>query len=128
MQSRPALRSPPRERRSAVSSISPTSGGNYGNTTIEIDGSNFAANATASLTKGTTTLDATAIDYVNESQVYATFSLARASIGNYTLAVQQGAQSATASTSFHLVSATTGNPLQLTLNTPALVRARARWR
>ena len=107
----------------AVSSASPASGGNNGDTTIEIDGSNFAATATASLTQGTTTLDATAIDYVNESQIYATFDLAGASIGGYTLDVQQATQSAASATGFQVISARTGNPIQLTLNTPALVRA-----
>ncbi len=48
----------------AVSAISPASGGDYGTVTIQIDGSNFSPAMTASLTEGSVTLIATAIDYV----------------------------------------------------------------
>ena len=73
-----------------VSAISPYSGGNAGNVTIEIDGTNFTPSATASLTLGGTTINASAIDFVNASQIFATFNLAGAAVGSYTLKVQQG--------------------------------------
>ena len=65
--------------------LSPASGGNAGNVTLEIDGTNLAPADTASLTLGTTTIDASAIDFVNASQIYATFDLTGAAAGNYTL-------------------------------------------
>ena len=88
-----------------VSAISPYSGGNAGNVTIEIDGTNFTPAATASLTLGGTTINASAIDFVNASQIFATFNLAGAAVGNYTLSVQQGAQSVTAPSTFQVVAA-----------------------
>ena len=48
-----------------VSAISPASGGNAGNVTVEIDGTNFTPTATATLTLGGTTINATAIDFVS---------------------------------------------------------------
>ena len=58
-----------------VSGHSPASGGNAGNVTIEIDGTNFTPTATASLTLGGTTITASAIDFVSASQIFATFNL-----------------------------------------------------
>ena len=48
----------------AISAISPDSGGRYGTVTIEIDGTNFSPAMTASMTNGSNTLNATAIDFV----------------------------------------------------------------
>ena len=53
----------------SVSAISPYSGGNAGNVTVEIDGTNFTPAATASLTLGGTTINASSIDFVNASQI-----------------------------------------------------------
>ncbi|MGO9114375.1 MAG: beta strand repeat-containing protein, partial [Thermoguttaceae bacterium] len=107
----------------AVTSIPSVPSGNGGNATVEIDGTNFASNITASLTLNSATINATSIQFVNASKIFAVFNLAGVATGNYTLKVQQGAQSATAPTTFHVVPATIGNPLQLDLNTPDLVRA-----
>ena len=105
-----------------VSAFSPASGGNAGNVTVEIDGTNFAPTATATLTLGGTTINATAIDFVSASQIYATFNLAGATAGNYTLSVQQGSQSVTAPTSFQVVAATPGS-LNVVLTVPEFVRS-----
>ena len=106
-----------------VSSVPSTTSGNGGNATVEIDGTNFAANITASLTLGGAIINATSIQYVNASRIFAVFNLNGAAIGAYTLSLQQNAQSATAPTSFQVVAATSGSPLQFTLNAPSLVRA-----
>ena len=58
--------------------------------TIEIDGTNFLPSATASLTFGGTTINASTVDFVSASQLFATFNLTGAAVGNYTLNVQQG--------------------------------------
>ena len=71
-----------------VSAIGPTSGGNGGNVTVEIDGTNFAANDTVGLTLGSTTIYSSSIDFVSASQMYATFNLSAAASGSYTLSVQ----------------------------------------
>jgi YD repeat-containing protein len=89
-----------------VSAISPSSGGNAGNVTVEIDGTNFTPAATASLTLGGTTINASAMDFVNASKMFATFNLAGAAVGDYTLSVQQGTQTVTAPSKFQVVSGT----------------------
>jgi RHS repeat-associated protein len=106
----------------AVSGTTPASGGNAGNVTVEIDGVNFSPTTTASLTLGGTPLAASAIDFVSASQLFATFNLAGAALGAYTLSVQQAGQSITAPTPFQVVAATTG-ALDITLTTPQFVRS-----
>ncbi len=120
----------------AVSALSPDSGGAYGTVTIEIDGTNFSPAITASLTQGTTTLNAMAIDFASASQVFATFRLANAPVGSYSVTVRQGGESATGSTAFQVVVATLETsvvgpgqvvsvpmPLSVQLSTPQFVRS-----
>ena len=54
--------------------------------------------------------------------MYATFDLAGAAAGNYTLSVQQGGQSVTAPTTFQVVAATPGS-LNVVLTVPQFVRS-----
>jgi RHS repeat-associated protein len=101
----------------------PQMGGNGGNVTISIGGTNFSRNTTAILTRGSTTIQAASIYYQSPSQIYATFNLNGAATGAYTVTVQDGSQTATARGTFQVVPATTGNPVQLVLTPPALVSA-----
>ncbi|HQU42335.1 MAG TPA: CARDB domain-containing protein, partial [Pirellulales bacterium] len=105
-----------------VSAISSYSGGNAGNATIEIDGANFTTATTASLSLGGATINASAVDFVSASQLFATFNLAGATAGSYALKVQQGVQSATAPTPFQVVAASPAS-LNVVLITPQLVRS-----
>ena len=119
----------------AVFAISPDSGGDYGSVTIEIDGTNFSPAMTASLTLGATSLSATALDFVSASQVFATFSLPGGqTMGDYTVSVQQGGQSAIAPTAFQVAYPTlvpppgggdllVPKPLTIVLSTPQFVRS-----
>ncbi len=106
----------------SVSAISPYSGGNAGNVTIEIDGNNFTPAATASLTLGGTTINDSTMDFVNASQMFATFNLTGVTPGNYTLSVQQGAQTVTAPSTFQVVAASPAS-LNVVLITPQYIRA-----
>ena len=106
----------------SIAAISPYSGGNAGNVTIEIDGTNFTPEATASLTLGTTILNASSMDFVNASQMFATFNLTGAAVGFYSLNVQQGAQSATAPSTFQVVAANAPS-LNVDLSVPQFVRS-----
>jgi RHS repeat-associated protein len=101
----------------AATGFSPASGGAYGNVTVEIDGTNFSPSTTASLTLGSTVINAMTIDFANSSQLFATFGLNGASLGNYTLSVQQGAQAVTAPGTFEVVAPSfyQANPFDLTL-------------
>ena len=108
----------------SVSAISSYSGGNGGEVTVEIDGANFTPQAAASLTLGATTINASSIEFVSGSRIFATFDLAGAFVGDYALHVQQGAQSATAAAPFHVVAASQNDGLlQLSLSMPDLIRA-----
>jgi YD repeat-containing protein len=106
----------------AVSAIAPSSGGNAGNVTVEIDGTNFPPGAVASLTRGGETVAASTIDHVSASQLFATFNLAGAAAGSYTLSVQDGAESVSSPTPFQVMAASPGS-LSVTLSTPQFVRA-----
>jgi RHS repeat-associated protein/uncharacterized repeat protein (TIGR01451 family) len=99
----------------------PYTGGNGGSVTIEIDGTNFTPQTTASLTLGATTIAASAIDFVNASQIFATFNLSGAAAGSYTLTVQQGSQSVMVPTPFQVTAASPGT-LNVVLSTPQYVR------
>ena len=58
-----------------------------------------------------TAIAATVVDFVNASQLFATFDLSGATPGSYSLKVQQGAQSATATSTFHVVAVPSPAPL-----------------
>ncbi len=105
-----------------VSSISPASGGNAGDVTVAIDGTNLSPTDTITLTNGSTTLTAASIDFISASQVYATFDLTGAVPGTVILSVQQGSQAVTAPTPFQIVTAP-AQPLQLSLTMPQAVRS-----
>jgi RHS repeat-associated protein len=107
----------------SISGISSYPGGNAGNVTVEIDGVNFTPQTTASLSLGGTVLNATAIDFVNASQLFATFNLTGAAVGGYTLSVQQGTQSATAASKFQVVAAQPNNDkINIDFGVPQYVR------
>ena len=87
----------------------PTTGGNAGNVTVEIDGTNLAATDTVSLTSGSTTIDASAIDFVERQPDLRHVQPVRAKTGDYTVRVQQGTDSITAQTPFQVVAASPGD-------------------
>ena len=101
----------------------PYAGGNGGNLTIPITGTNFAAGTTARLSLGGTTIDATSVYWKSASEIYATFDLAGVSPGDYTLTVSSGSQQVTVPGTVAVTQATTGNPVQLTITPPAFVSA-----
>jgi hypothetical protein len=71
---------------------------------------------------GRTCRTASAIDFVSASQLYATFDLAGASAGSYTLSLQYGTQVVTTPTSFQVVAAQ-AEPLQFTLTMPQAIHS-----
>jgi RHS repeat-associated protein/uncharacterized repeat protein (TIGR01451 family) len=106
----------------SVSASSPSSGGNAGDVTIEINGNNFTSATTASLTKGSSTISASSVDFINASQIFATFNLTGAAVGNYSLGVQQGAMSVHAPGTFQVVAANAAS-LNVALITPKYIRS-----
>ena len=74
------------------------------------------------LNLGSTTIDDSSIDFVNASQIFATFNLTGAAFGTYTLTVQQGAETVTAPSTFQVMAANSAS-LNITLSTPQYVRS-----
>ena len=105
----------------SISSISATTGGNTGNITLEIDGTNFKTSATASLKLGGATINAASVEFVSSSQLFATFNLSGAGVGAYTLSVQQDGQTASAGSAFNVVAAPIAS-LAISLSVPAAIR------
>ena len=104
-----------------ISGLSTNSGGNAGNLTVGIEGTNLAAGDTAVLTMGGTTISSSSIDFVSASQIYGTFDLQGATVGNYTLSVHQGGEAVTAPSPLQVVAAAAGT-LSLSVSVPQLVR------
>lgn len=100
----------------------PWTGGNAGQLTILVDGTNFTTATTATLTLNGTTLPGT-IRYVSASQLYATFDLTDVELGAYELIVQQGSQSVIAPTTVEVVPPTFGERLLWEHIAPAAIRA-----
>lgn len=105
-----------------ITSISNYAGGNSGQVTIEIDGTNFTPDATASLTLNGTVFHAVSVEYISASQIFATFDLNGAIAGGYTVGVQAGANSATSPTPFQVIQANPGS-LDIALGLPQFVRS-----
>ena len=106
-----------------VSAISSYAGGNAGNVTVDIDGTNFTPTTTASLTLGGTTINSSAIDFASSSQIYATFNLTGAAAGSYTLKVQQGDNPPVSGPMTFSVVAASAVPLSLSLSVPQYIRS-----
>lgn len=84
-------------------------GGNGGNVTVKLTGSLFTEGMKASLKKGSTTIDATQVYFVNSTQVYATFPLLGKSIGVYDVKLTKPDESETTLTGgFSVVSPNNG--------------------
>jgi hypothetical protein len=73
----------------ALLTVQSNSGGNIGNVTVKLNGSLFTANMTARLSKPGTTIDASAIYFVNSTTAFATFNLQGEPLGLYDVLLQK---------------------------------------
>jgi RHS repeat-associated protein len=105
----------------SILQVSPNSGGDNGNATVRIDGTNLTPNTKVSLVKGGSTIAAANIDYESPSLLYATFNLSGQPQGSYDLKITDTAGSATRPGAFQVVP---GHPSQLEvhLTTPQYAR------
>lgn len=93
----------------AILTVSSSSGGNIGNVTVKLNGSLFAEGMTAKLTRGSTTIPASAIYFTNSTQVFATFNLKGAPLGVYTVTLTKpDTKTATLPNGFTVVPANNG--------------------
>ena len=77
-----------------VSHITPDYGSNLGSVTMTIVGAQFNANETVEVIgSGGTTLDATTVDWVSGSELWATFNLQGLAVGTYTVEVSDANRS-----------------------------------
>ena len=97
----------------SANQLSPTQGGNTGQVTIRIDGTNLSPMTQAHLTLGGISIEALGIDFRDATHMYATFDLNGTAVGNYTLELSDGGSSASISNAFQVVS---GVETPLTLN------------
>lgn len=67
----------------AILNVHTSSGGNSGNVTVKVSGSLFVNSMTAVLSKPGTTINASAVYFINSTTVYATFNLQGKPLGIY---------------------------------------------
>ena len=74
-----------------LQSLGLTSGGNGGEVTIPVQGTDLTPNTQVTLVSGSTVLSPVSIDFQNASLLYATFNLAGQATGTYSLQSPTGA-------------------------------------
>ena len=104
-----------------IQSLGLTTGGNGGNVTIPVNGTDLTPDAVVTLVSGSTTLAPVSIAFQNASLLYATFNLAGQPTGTYSLHIANGGQSARLSGAFTVKQAQ-GPNLQVQLETPSGLR------
>jgi CARDB/PKD-like domain len=93
----------------AILNVQSSSGGNTGNVTVKISGSLFTNNMAAKLSNAGTTINATAVYFVNSTVVYATFPLQGKPLGIYNVTLTKPDTTiATLANSFSVVNANNG--------------------
>ena len=101
--------------------MSPNSGGNNGNATVRIDGTNLTPNSKFSLVKGGVAIAAANIDYESPSVVYATFDLSGQLLGSYDVKLADTTGSATRPGTFQVIAGHQAQ-LEVHLSTPQYSR------
>lgn len=92
-----------------ISNVASSTGGNIGNVTVKISGSLFTQGMTARLNKTGTQIDATAIYFLNSTEVFATFPLQGKPLGAYDVTLSKGDTSiAVLNNGFSVVTANNG--------------------
>jgi len=107
-----------------LQSASPNVGGNTGNVTLSLHGSDLAADMTPSLVLGATTLQASSTVVTDATLLLATFNLTGATPGVYAVQLTDPSSSQTASLpAAFTVEAGRGGKLSVSLGMPAEIRA-----
>ena len=94
----------------AASSFTPSSASNQGQVTIDVTGSNFTSQTTVSLqgVKGQA-LNPSNVTLISANELYATFDLSNAAVGNYSVVATDGSNSSAAPSSFQVKAQATSN-------------------
>jgi RHS repeat-associated protein len=104
-----------------VAQVSPSTGGNTGQFTVRIDGTDFTPDALVEISQGLTTLTAIAVDFRDPSLLYATFDLSGQVVGTYDVRVNTGSDLEVAVGAFQVVPGQ-ALPLEYKLVTPTYLR------
>ena len=106
-----------------ISGVSPKTGGNAGSVTVDISGTGLNGATQASLlSPGGTVIAATATQFGDASQLYATFNLTGLPTGTYGVQLKQAGQTVTDSGAFTVTTGTPGH-LSFQFNVPGATRA-----
>ena len=106
-----------------ISGVSPNTGGNAGSVTMDISGTDLSATAQANLVSpGGNVIAATATQFGNASQLYATFNLTGLATGVYGVQLKQAGQTVTESGAFTVGKGTPGH-LSFQFNVPGATRS-----
>ncbi|MGP0104360.1 CARDB domain-containing protein, partial [Rhodoblastus sp.] len=106
----------------SISSITPKSGSDLGSVTLTIDGAQLDANEKVEIVASDGTVyDASQVQWVSGTQMYATFDLQGVPTGTYSVEIQDGAQSSTLANAFKVNNGPAGQ-LSLSLSTPQYLR------
>jgi RHS repeat-associated protein len=106
----------------SVQSLGQSSGGNAGQVTIPVHGTDLTADTQVTLVSGSTVLSPVSIKFVDGSLLYATFNLAGRPAGTYDLHIVAGSQSSSLSGAF-VVQPARGPDLHVNLAVPSGIRA-----
>jgi hypothetical protein len=106
----------------SVSSITPDYGSNLGSVTLTINGAQFNANEQVEVVAPDGTVrEADKIQYVNSTEVWATFNLQGLATGDYDVEVVNGSQTATLAHSFQVTNGPVGQ-VSVSLVLPSTIR------
>jgi RHS repeat-associated protein len=105
----------------AIRRIGVAQGGQGGQVTIPIVGSDLTPGVQVSLVAGGQTIAASSVDFRDATSLYATFDLTGAGLGAYDVRVGDGTHTATLPGAFQVV-ALQSNPLQVTMVTQPYLR------
>ena len=107
----------------SISHITPDYGSNLGSVTLTIDGAQFNGDEQAEVIAPDGTIrDATEVDFVNSTEVWATFNLEGLAVGTYDVEIGDGTQTATLSQAFDVTNGPTGS-VSVNLVLPQFIRA-----
>ena len=106
----------------SISHITPNSGSNLGSVTLTINGAEFNANQQVEVVAPDGTVrDATSVDWVNGSQLWATFNLQGLAVGTYSVEIGNGTLSAALPDAFQVTNGPTGQAsVSLVVQAPTL--------
>ena len=107
-----------------VTGVSPETAGNFGTTTLTIEGAEFTSGASVKLVPhgGGTSIAASAVTFQGSTTLFAQFNLGGAAAGNYDVVVSDGAKKATEPSAFAVTTNANPGHISYNLSVPSVSR------